>query len=117
MTFDYFNRYENVTMERTDSGILTVRLHTDGGPIVFTGQTHHDLPRALAEIGEDRENKVVILTGTGDVFTDNGWRATGRIGWGVDVVRGQARRARARERGRSFVAPDRRPRLAARPVA
>jgi enoyl-CoA hydratase/carnithine racemase len=66
----YFNNYENLAMERTDSGILTVRLHTDGGPIVFTGQTHHDLPRALAEIGDDRENKVVILTGTGDVFMD-----------------------------------------------
>jgi enoyl-CoA hydratase/carnithine racemase len=49
---------------------LTVRFHTDGGPIVFTGQTHRDLPRALAEIGDDRENKVVVLTGTGDVFMD-----------------------------------------------
>ena len=70
MTFDYFNRYENVAMERTDSGILTVRLHTDGGPIVFTGQAHRDLARAFAEIGDDRDNKVVILTGSGDVFMD-----------------------------------------------
>lgn len=66
----YFSSYQNLAMERTDSGILSVRLHTDGGPVVFTGQTHHDLPRALAEIGEDRENKVVILTGTGEVFMD-----------------------------------------------
>jgi enoyl-CoA hydratase/carnithine racemase len=66
----YFNSYENLAMERTDSGTLTVRLHTDGGPIVFTGQAHRDLPRALAEIGEDRENKVVILTGTGEMFMD-----------------------------------------------
>ena len=70
MTPSYFDSYENLAIERTESGILTVRLHTDGGPIVFTGQTHHDLPRALAEIGADRENKVVILTGTGDVFMD-----------------------------------------------
>ena len=70
MTPSYFTRYENLAMERTDSGILTVRFHTDGGPIVFTGQAHHDLPRALAEIGDDRDNKVVILTGTGDVFMD-----------------------------------------------
>src|SRR4029077_9518320 len=70
MTPGYFNRYENLAMGPTESGILTVRLHTDGGPIVFTGQTHHDLPRALGEIGEDRENKVVILTGTGDAFMD-----------------------------------------------
>lgn len=70
MTPSYFDNYDNLAMERTESGILTVRLHTDGGPIVFTGQTHHDLPRALADIGEDRDNKVVILTGTGDVFMD-----------------------------------------------
>ena len=70
MTPGYFDRYENLAMERTESGILTVRLHTAGGPIVFTGQTHHDLPRAFAEIGDDRENKVVILTGTGEVFMD-----------------------------------------------
>jgi enoyl-CoA hydratase/carnithine racemase len=70
MTPSYFNSYENLAMERTESGILTVRLHTDGGPIIFTGQTHHDLPQALAEIGADRENKVMILTGTGDVFMD-----------------------------------------------
>jgi enoyl-CoA hydratase/carnithine racemase len=66
----YFNNYENLAMERTESGILTVRLHTNGGPIIFTGQTHRDMPRALAEIGEDRDNKVVVLTGTGDVFMD-----------------------------------------------
>ena len=70
MTPSYFNDYENLAIDRTESGILTVRFHTDGGPIVFTGQTHRDLPRALAEIGEDRDNKVVILTGTGNVFMD-----------------------------------------------
>jgi enoyl-CoA hydratase/carnithine racemase len=66
----YFNNYENLAMQRTESGILTVRLHTNGGPIVFTGKAHRDLPRALAEIGEDRDNKVVILTGTGNVFME-----------------------------------------------
>lgn len=71
MSPSYFNEYENLAMERTESGILTMRLHTDGGPIVFTGQVHHDLPRALAQIGDDRDNRVVILTGTGEVFMDD----------------------------------------------
>jgi enoyl-CoA hydratase/carnithine racemase len=70
MTPSYFSSYENIAMERSDSGILTVRFHTDGGPVVFTGQTHRDLPKALAEIGADRGNKVVVLTGTGDVFME-----------------------------------------------
>jgi len=68
---DYFTKYENLHMERTPSGVLTLRFHTDGGPITFTGTTHHDLPKALAEIGDDRANKVFVITGTGDTFMDS----------------------------------------------
>ncbi|WP_433277482.1 enoyl-CoA hydratase/isomerase family protein [Pseudonocardia xinjiangensis] len=64
----YFTAYENLAMERSASGVLTLRFHTDGGPITFTGQTHSDLPRALEAIAEDRDNQVLILTGTGDRF-------------------------------------------------
>jgi enoyl-CoA hydratase/carnithine racemase len=64
----YFSAYENFALERSPSGVLTVRLHTDGGPAVFTGTTHHDLPRLIEEIAYDRDNRVVILTGTGDRF-------------------------------------------------
>jgi len=48
--------------------VLTLRFHTDGGPATFTGQMHTDLPRALYEIGQDRDNRVLVLTGTGDRF-------------------------------------------------
>jgi enoyl-CoA hydratase/carnithine racemase len=68
---DYFSKYENLHMQRTSSGILTLRFHTDGGPITFTGTTHRDLAKALAEIGDDRANKVLIITGTGDTFMDS----------------------------------------------
>jgi enoyl-CoA hydratase/carnithine racemase len=68
---DYFNRYENLHMERTSSGVLTLRFHTNGGPITFTGTTQRDLPKALAEIGDDRENKVLVITGTGETFMDS----------------------------------------------
>lgn len=64
----YFTAFENLAMSRTPSGVLTVRFHTDGGPATFTGQLHTDLPRALFEIGEDRGNRVLVLTGTGDRF-------------------------------------------------
>jgi enoyl-CoA hydratase/carnithine racemase len=67
---DYFTKYENLQLDRTPSGVLTLRFHTDGGPITFTGTTHHELPKALAEIGDDRGNKVLIVTGTGDTFMD-----------------------------------------------
>ncbi len=64
----YFTAFENIALSRTESGVLTVRFHTGDGPATFTGQLHSDFPRALHEIGEDRDNKVLILTGTGDRF-------------------------------------------------
>ncbi|MGD9890422.1 MAG: hypothetical protein AB7U18_03910 [Dehalococcoidia bacterium] len=42
----------------------------EGGPVAFTGATHRDLPKALAEIGDDRTNMVLVITGTGDAFMD-----------------------------------------------
>jgi enoyl-CoA hydratase/carnithine racemase len=64
----YFTAFKNLQMRRTPSGVLTLRFHTDGGPATFTGQMHTDLPRALYEIGQDRDNKVLVLTGSGDRF-------------------------------------------------
>src|SRR6202008_2762102 len=66
----YFDAYENFSLTRTSSGVVTVRLHTNGGPITFTGTTHSQFPRLLEEIAFDRENHVMVLTGTGDSFMD-----------------------------------------------
>ena len=67
---DYFDRFENLAMERDEAGVLTVRFHTDGGPCVFTGQTHEHLPEALERISMDAENHAMVLTGSGDSFMD-----------------------------------------------
>lgn len=64
----YRSRYENFVMERTDDGILTLRLHTQGGPLVWGARPNHDIGMALNDIARDRENNVLILTGTGDQF-------------------------------------------------
>ena len=64
----YFSANENFALERSPSGVLTVRFHTESGPAVFTGTTHHDFPRLIEEIAYDRDNTVVVLTGTGDRF-------------------------------------------------
>jgi enoyl-CoA hydratase/carnithine racemase len=64
----YFSAYENFALERSPTGVLTVRIHTNGGPALFTGTTHHDFPRLIAEIAYDRDNNVLVLTGTGDRF-------------------------------------------------
>src|SRR5882762_6770861 len=63
----YRDKYENVRMKRED-GILEVALHTRGGPLVFNGYVHEALVRAFRDIGDDPDNHVVILTGTGNEF-------------------------------------------------
>ena len=45
-----------------------IRLTTNDGPIVFTGKDHHDSVEAFSQIAQDRDKKVVILTGSGDEF-------------------------------------------------
>jgi enoyl-CoA hydratase/carnithine racemase len=67
-TFEsYREKYENVRMKR-EEGILELALNTRGGPLVFNGYVHEALVRAFRDIGDDPDNHVVILTGTGDEF-------------------------------------------------
>lgn len=63
---DYFTKYENLHFYRDENGILEVRMHTNGGSLTFTGKTHREFPDAFYDISRDRDNRVVILTGTGD---------------------------------------------------
>lgn len=65
---EYQTRFDHVVLERTD-GILEVRLHSDGGPLQWGLGPHRELPDVFAAIASDERNRVVILTGTGDVFS------------------------------------------------
>jgi enoyl-CoA hydratase/carnithine racemase len=64
----YFTMFKNLEFNRAPTAVLTLRFHTDGGPATFAGQLHTDFPWALHEIGENRDNRVPVLTGTGDRF-------------------------------------------------
>jgi enoyl-CoA hydratase/carnithine racemase len=66
----YFETYENLAFTRDGDGVLVLRFHTNDGPVVFTGQTHEDLPVALEELSLDRDNRALVITGTGDAFMD-----------------------------------------------
>jgi enoyl-CoA hydratase/carnithine racemase len=70
-TSAYFDRYDNFLISRSPAGVLMVRFHTGGKEHTFTGTTHHDFPRLIEDIAYDRDNKVLVLTGTGDTFIDN----------------------------------------------
>lgn len=63
----YRDRYQNIRLER-DDGILTVTLNTNGKSLVWSALAHEGLGYCFTDIGTDRDNKVVILTGAGDNF-------------------------------------------------
>src|SRR5438477_5235161 len=66
----YREAFPNARLERKENGVLQVALHTNGGKLVFNGHTHEQFVDLFHAIGEDRDNRVVILTGTGEAFMD-----------------------------------------------
>ena len=63
------------------NGILEVIFHTKGGPLQWNESAHREFAYAFTDIGADPENKVVILTGTGDVFcAEVDFRSFGALG-------------------------------------
>ena len=66
----YRDGFPNARLNRSKSGVLEVALHTDGGTLVFNGHTHEQFVDLFHAIGSDPDNRVVILTGTGDAFME-----------------------------------------------
>lgn len=70
----YMDSYETIRLERSDDGVLEMTLHADGGPWIWdarqgNARSHEEMGDALHQIAQDRENLVVIMTGTGDQFS------------------------------------------------
>jgi enoyl-CoA hydratase/carnithine racemase len=60
---EYSQRFKDFAhMERTQDGILLVRLHWKGGPVVWSYQTQHAYGELWTVIGHDKMNEVMILT-------------------------------------------------------
>jgi enoyl-CoA hydratase/carnithine racemase len=43
--------------------------HSNGGSLQWGGTPHEEFPRAFHDIGSDPDNRVVIMTGTGEAFS------------------------------------------------
>lgn len=68
-TFEsYRDRFKTIRMERTN-GVLEMRFHTDDGSLQWSLLAHNEFEDAFREVARDRENDVVIMTGTGDAFS------------------------------------------------
>jgi enoyl-CoA hydratase/carnithine racemase/AraC-like DNA-binding protein len=68
---DYRESFPNARLARSLSGVLEVALHSKGGALVFDGYTHEQFVELFHAIGSDRDNRVVILTGSGDAFMES----------------------------------------------
>jgi enoyl-CoA hydratase/carnithine racemase len=67
----YRETFPNARLTRSATGVLEVALHTDGGTLVFNGHTHEQFVDLFHTIGSDPDNRVVILTGSGDAFMES----------------------------------------------
>ena len=67
---DYRDRFPNAVLTRKENGVLTIRLHTKNDKLVFDGHAHEQFVDLFHAVGEDRDNRVVILTGSGNAFMD-----------------------------------------------
>ncbi len=68
---DYQFKYNTIRLWRSDAGVLELVMHTRGGEAKWgtsTRSLHAELGQCFADIARDRDNKVVIITGTGEAF-------------------------------------------------
>ena len=63
-----YRDYQHVIFTKNE-GVTELRIHRDGGPWIWPGMRPHlEFIDAFREVTADPETRVVILTGTGDVF-------------------------------------------------
>jgi len=56
---------EHFIMEKRDDGVLLVRMHTKGGPQLWSMELHRAIGQMWRTVGSDSEIELVIFTGTG----------------------------------------------------
>ena len=49
-----------------------MRMHRDGGPAVWDERTHHDTTNLFMDVAGDRDVRVVIYTGAGELDANRG---------------------------------------------
>jgi enoyl-CoA hydratase/carnithine racemase len=68
---DYQDKYRGIRFSRDDTGVLEMVLHTNGGSALWGSSPeslHGELGEAFRDIAHDPDNRVIVLTGTGDSF-------------------------------------------------
>ena len=66
----YRDRFEHVVLER-EGGVLLMRMHSGGEELKWGAAPGAEIGRCFAEIAQDPDNEIVILTGTRQAFCDS----------------------------------------------
>jgi enoyl-CoA hydratase/carnithine racemase len=67
---EYSKKFADFFEMRRRNGIIELRMHGEGRSYFQTMASHNSWSQAWHEIGNDPENQVLILTGTGDKWFD-----------------------------------------------
>ena len=69
----YRGAFQTIKFQRSATGILEMTLHHNDGPYIWDARKgavqHRELTDALRNVARDEDNRVVIITGTGDSFS------------------------------------------------
>ena len=63
--------YDHARVSRKD-GLVEIRFHSDGGPLMWSGDAGAELAQLFGELARDPDVRLVIMIGTGDVFCGQG---------------------------------------------
>lgn len=60
--------YSGFAAIRREEGIVEVRVHSDGGSARYSGEMHEGFGHLFSDLNDDKQNRILILTGTGERF-------------------------------------------------
>lgn len=64
---DYADNYDEFALQRRD-GVVHLRFHTEGGMFKWSSNAHRALGDVIQDIDSDPENRVLLLSGTGQDY-------------------------------------------------
>ncbi len=59
---------EHFIIDRREDGVVTVRMHCKGGPLIWSMELHDAIGKMWRLLGTDRETEMIIFTGTGNIW-------------------------------------------------